>query len=368
MKVRFPNTSSYSGEGGGGGTFDGPGTKSGFTYPYLYTVGSKILSQPEFVGTATMRFDFTCGPIQSTTHATQNIQIYVLPEGWHVPDTAAQVRGLEQARSVLQRNQQKMLAAVGDLKDRNKAFCEVTSLMLGKLPSAPEASPPFIAESDLIGHVWDFACDAIPTGVKGAVDADRKIAANAQLIEKLNQEISSLQDSATLVPRSVDRATAVTSPPLSAARSQTRSPLTTLAAARSSALAGIRAMTNAVAGNRLGNARALARTASSRLLAVSRACVAATSYLNKSGIGGRISKAQVPCRPPARSARSPAAREGGPPSSSKPSQLLTIFQQAKAVPTSEVTDLRVSDVVCDRRLNAFDKALASSFRTLADDL
>ncbi len=138
-----------------------PTTKKGFEYPYAESAaGTKPIHQPKFLGTAGLKFIFTCG--ESLTSKIVNVKIYLLPQGWKAPDTAKQVQGLKRARAVLRGDRRRMQAAIKDLNDKNSVFCGVSGLLL---------EPSDLPEG--LGEGWDEACDHIPDLVKAYLDADR---------------------------------------------------------------------------------------------------------------------------------------------------------------------------------------------------
>ena len=282
-----------------------------------------------------------------------------MPKGWKPPDTSRQVRALEHAKQALESNRQKMLAAQEQLEQSTKVYCGTIGA-LGLVADSPIHHVAKELLKEIVGHV---ACDTAITSIVDAdVDAGKKLAANAKMIQTFDQEIQQLQSLSGATSSSVPGAAA---PRPLASHAKLPEPLAALARSRKLALATTSKFVAALGKDNLAQAKKAAGTAASRLSALRPACTKARAYLKKVHLGASLTSGQMLTalgqlaadpQQLARAAQSLGITEA---------QENALVQAANGVDPNQVKATALPDLVCSSSLSAVDKSLAGSLRKLA---
>jgi hypothetical protein len=203
--------------------------------------------------------------------------------------------------------------------------------------------------------------------VKALVDADRKLDYNRKLIEQLDRQIKTLEQSSGLASNEQARTLASTAARPTPTQVKPRDPLAVLQTEREQALASIGAVATAIGEGTLDDVKPLAQSAASRLAALPASCDEAKRYLKKSGLGIRFSRARI-LRALRRLSASPLPRSvtafartlhiGR-------AQIKRLIRRAKSVPKAHIKAMAASDLFCSPKLDAVDKSLASTLGSLA---
>jgi hypothetical protein len=296
------------------------------------------------------------------------------PTGPQDPATASRIRVLKEALAELKRQRAEMERAIEELKVSNDVFCgTAASLSMLRGLHAFQWNGIRRGGKELLGELADPGlCDLIPEIVEAYVDADRKLARNAELIRKHEEAIANLEAgrAASARSRSLARAPTTRLSATSESAAKPASPLAGLRSRRTEALATMSALSSAIDKRDFELAKRLARAGSSQLAALPGACGGATRYIKKSGIGTRFSRSRIlsalrrlKANQLPRSALAFAKKfhltRG---------QMRRLIGQAKKVPKPKVRATSITDLVCSPRLDAIDRSLAGTLGKLADRL
>jgi hypothetical protein len=279
-----------------------------------------------------------------------------------------------------------MQEAVEELEAANEVFCGTAGAlsMLTGLHKFQWKGAHVLPENVVEELSIHGACERIPDAVKAYVDADRKLALNAELIRKLDDQIRrverELQKFGATISTSARRLPAPrvwpTMPPVGTGTdmyrtaARVRSPLAALKSGRDQTQAAIRTLSEAIGKGDLVRAKGLARSAASSLAALPAVCRQVRSYLKKSGLGRRVSRSRI-------LGALRRLRASAPPRSAlvfaktfhlSRAKLKRLIRKAKAVPKSRIKAMSASDSVCSPRLDAIDQSLAAGLRKLAETL
>jgi hypothetical protein len=278
---------------------------------------------------------------------------------------AEKVRGLKGAKRVLAQERRKMLEAQKQFEEQLEVFCTVGGVLT--LPFHLSHGLARTAGQHAIDH---YLCNSIPKYVMNvAVDADRKLDQNRQMIRKLDEVIRRLEG------RRARHSTAGPSARASAAgaasgRKGGGNPLESLRLSRKRALAAMGKVSAALDSGNLAGVRDAADLAAARLRALPDACRAARPYLKKVGLDERVGRGALLAelgRLVADPLPGPLATRARAFHMSR-RQMQRQVRSAKSVPKSHIEATSAADLLCSPKLDAIDRSLAAALRDLADSL
>jgi hypothetical protein len=285
---------------------------------------------------------------------------------------AARVAAFKQAKQILERDRRKMLDAIEELKEQNEVFCSVAgSLSTLSALHAFQWNGIRVVKHKVIEELASHSvCGVIPDVVKVIADADRKLDYNRKLIQQLDNQIRTLEQSSGLASNGQAAALASTAMRARATRLRPRDPLAVLETQRNQVFAALGAVATAIGKGTLDDVKPLAQSAASRLSALPASCNAARRYLRKAGLGNRFSRARIlralrrlsaSSLPRTVAAFAKALHIGR-------AQMKRLIRRAKSVPTAHVKATAASDLFCSPKLDAIEKSLTSTLGTLATAL